>query len=149
MNMKYLFTVLLCWSFFLGNAQRIDGTWEGTITLERPAPQTEHKFQLVLKREGAKVKGTAYIFYDDQPVAMDLSGKYFGDRSMRLFNNEVLYPTQQPDKKKHIRKYQIIYTRSVWGDKIEGFWQEVNDPIFDQYRKGKVFLKRQEKDAKA
>lgn len=147
--MKYLFTLFLCLSFFIGNAQTVDGTWEGTITLERPAPQTEHKFQLVLKREGKKVKGTAYIFYEDQPVAMDLSGEYFYDRSMRLFNHNVLYPNQQPDKEKHIRKYQIMYKRSIFGDKIEGYWQEKNDPIFAQYRKGRVYLKRVEKVNKA
>ncbi len=147
--MKYFLTTLLCFSFFIVNAQRVDGTWEGTITLERPGPQTEHKFQLVLKRDGRKVKGTAYIFYEDQPVAMDLSGEYFSDRSMRLFNHEVLYPTQQTDKEKHIRKYQIMYTRSVWGDKIEGYWQEKNDPIFAKYRKGRVYLKRKEDIAKA
>lgn len=147
--MKYLFTILLCFSIFIGNAQRVDGTWEGTITMERPEPQTEHKFQLVLKREGKKITGTAYIFYADQPVAMDLSGEFFYDRSMRLFNHEVLYPTQQPNKEKHIRKYQIMYTRSVWGDKIEGYWQEKNDPIFAKYRKGRVYLKRKEDVAKA
>ncbi len=147
--MKYFFTILLCFSIFIGNAQRVDGTWEGTITLERPGPPTEHKFQLVLKREGKKVKGTAYIFHEDQPVAMDLSGEYFYDHSMRLFNHQVLYPAQQPDKEKHIRKYQIIYTRSVWGDKIEGYWQEKNDPIFEMYRKGRVYLKRKKEVNKA
>ena len=147
--MKYLFTFLLCITFFTGHTQNVDGTWEGTITLERPGPQTEHKFQLTLKREGKKVTGTAYIFYDDQPVAMDLSGEFFYDRSMRLFNHQVLYPNQAPDKEQHIRKYQIMYTRSVWGDKIEGYWQEKNDPIFEMYRKGRVYLKRQEKVAKA
>ncbi|MEM6316460.1 MAG: hypothetical protein AAF960_02260 [Bacteroidota bacterium] len=149
--MKFLFTFLFSLFMLSSYAQRVDGTWEGTITLERPTPQTEHKFQLVLKREGTKVSGTAYIFYEEQPVAMDLSGEYFGDRSMRLFNHQVLYPTQQPerDKQQHIRKYQIMYTRSVWGDKIEGYWQEINDPIFAQYRKGRVYLKRVEKTNKA
>lgn len=149
--MKYLLLLCYCILFNLGNisAQTVVGTWEGTITQERPGPLTEHKFQLVLKKEGKKITGTAYIFYDDQPVAMDLSGDYFYDRSMRLFNHQVLYPNQQPDKEKHIRKYQIMYTRSVWGDKIEGYWQEKNDPIFDLYRKGRVYLKRQEKVAKA
>lgn len=147
--MKYLFTLFFGFTFLLTQAQNVDGTWEGTITLERPGPQTEHKFQLVLKREGKKVKGTAYIFYEEQPVAMDLSGEFFHDRSMRLFNHNVLYPTQAPDKDQHIRKYQIMYTRSVWGDKIEGYWQEINDPIFDMYRKGRVYLKRKEKVVKA
>ena len=122
--MKYFFTFCFCLLFCFGNAQSVNGVWEGTITLERPGPQTEHKFQLVLKRDGKKVKGTAYIFFDEQPVAMDLSGEYFWDKSMRLFNHNILYPTQQTNKEKHIRKYQIMYTRSVWGDKIEGYWQE-------------------------
>ena len=147
--MKYLFCFYFLLFCFIGNAQTVDGTWEGTITLERPAPQTEHKFQLTLKREGKKVTGTAYIFYEDQPVAMDLSGEYFWDRSMRLFNHQVLYPNQQPNKEQHIRKYQIMYTRSVWGDKIEGYWQEKNDPIFAQYRKGRIYLKRADKKNKA
>ena len=148
--MKY-FLILCCICFYsAGIAQyRVDGTWEGTITQERPVPKTEHKFQLVLKREGKKIKGTAYIFYDDEPVAMDLSGEYFSDRSMRLFNHTIVYPSQNPDKKKHLRKYQILYKRSVWGDTIEGYWQEINDPIFAKYRKGKVELKRQEKINKA
>jgi len=147
--MKYFFTCCFCLFVSFGYAQTVDGIWEGTITLERPEPQTEHKFQLVLKREGKQVKGTAYIFYNDQPVAMDLSGEYFWDRSMRLFNHQVLYPSQQPNKEKHIRKYQIMYKRSIWGDTIEGYWQEKNDPIFAKYRKGRVYLKRAEKTNKA
>lgn len=147
--MKYFFTFCFLLLFTFGNAQKVEGIWEGTITQERPSPQTEHKFQLILKREGKTIKGTAYIFYEDQPVAMDLSGEYFRDRSMRLFNHNVLFPSQQLDKEKHIRKYQIMYTRSVWGDKIEGYWQEINDPIYEQYRKGRVYLKRQQSPSKA
>ena len=133
----------------IGAQSLVDGTWEGTITLERPAPHREYKFQLVLKRSGNEVRGTSYIFYDEQPVAMDLNGEFYGDRSMRLFNQQVLYPTLEVDKEKHIRKYQIMYKRSVWGDTIEGYWQEKNDPIFAKYRKGRVYLKRAESPGKA
>jgi hypothetical protein len=147
--MKYLTVICLLFTCFFGKAQNVDGTWEGTITLERPAPHKEFKFQLKLKRDGKKVVGTSYIFFEDQPVAMNLSGRYFYDQSMRLFNNEVLYPSQDTDKDRHIRKYQIMYKRSVFGDTIEGYWQEKNDPIFAKYRKGRVYLKRVEKVNKA
>ena len=130
--------------------QSVNGTWEGTITLERPTPKKEYKFQLILKKEGKKVKGTSYIFYEDQPVAMDLSGHYFYDRSMRLFNHQVLYPTENINKEKHIRKYQLMYKRSAFKkDVIEGYWQEKNDPIFAKYRKGRIYLKRVKNDSKA
>lgn len=135
----------------LVNAQVIDGTWEGTITLERPAPKKEYKFELVIKRKGKEVKGTSYIYYDDQePVAMNLSGRFFYDRSMRLFNNDVLYPDNDPNKERHIRKYQLMYRRSAFTpDTIEGYWQEKNDPIFAEYRKGRVHLTRKKTKSKA
>ena len=129
----------------------VDGTWEGVLVLERPAPKKEYKFELVLKRQGNKVVGTSYIYYDDQPpVAMNLSGRYFYDRSMRLFNQEVLFPSDDPNKERHIRKYQLMYKRSAFNpDTIEGYWQEKNDPIFAKYRKGKVYLTRKKSNSKA
>ena len=129
----------------------VDGTWEGTITLERPAPKKEYKFELVLKREGKKIIGTSYIYYDeDQPVAMNLSGTYFRDRSMRLFNQDVLFPYDEPNKEKYIRKYQLMYQRSAfYPDMIEGYWQEKNDPIFAKYRQGRVSLTKKKKTTKA
>ena len=131
-------------------AQSVDGTWEGTLTLERPTPRKEYKFQLVLKRDGKYIQGTSYIFFEKEPVAMDLSGRYFHDRSMRLFNRQVLYPTENPNKEKFIRKYQLMYKRSAFTeDTIEGYWQEKNDPIFAKYRKGRVYLKRVKKTSKA
>ena len=131
--------------------QVIDGTWEGTITLERPTPKKEYKFELVIRKQGKHIVGTSYIYYtEEEAVAMDLSGRYFRDRSMRLFNYDVLYPAQAPDKDRHIRKYQLLFSRSAFSpDKIEGYWQEKNDPIFGQYRKGKVALTRKKITTKA
>lgn len=132
----------------LSVGQRIDGTWEGTITLERPAPKKEYKFELVLKKQGKEVVGTSYIYYDDQePVAMNLSGRFYFDRSMWLLNTNVLYPESDPNKDRHIRKYQLMYRRSAFtADTIEGYWQEKNDPIFAAYRKGRVYLTRKKKE---
>jgi len=129
----------------------IDGTWEGTITLERPAPKKEYKFELVLKREGKKVIGTSYIYYEgDKPVAMNLTGTYFRDRSMRLFNQEVLFPFDDPNKERYIRKYQLLYKRSAfYPDMIEGYWQEKNDPVFAKYRQGRISLTKKKKTNKA
>lgn len=129
----------------------IDGTWEGTITLERPTPKKEYKFELILKREGKKVVGTSYIYYEeDKPVAMNLSGTYFRDRSMRLFNQDVLFPFDAPNKEQHIRKYQLMYKRSAFHpDMIEGYWQEKHDPVFSQYRRGRVSLTKKKKTTKA
>jgi len=129
----------------------IDGTWEGIITLERPAPKKEYKFELTLKREGKRVVGTSYIYYDgDQPVAMDLSGTYFSDRSMRLFNQNVLFPYDAPNKEQYIRKYQLLYKRSAfYPDMIEGYWQEKNDPIFAKYKQGRISLTKKKKTTKA
>jgi len=129
----------------------VEGTWEGTITLERPGPVKTYKFELTLRKKGKQIVGTSYIYYDDQKaVSMNLSGRYFQDRSMRLFNYDVLYPANEPNKEKHIRKYQLIYKRSAFNpDTIEGYWQEKNDPIFAQYRQGKVFLTKKKGLSKA
>jgi len=151
------FVVSFLWLFILGNSSMllaqvgVNGTWEGILVIERPTPVKEYKFELVLKRQGTQVVGTSYIYYDDQePVAMNLSGRYFGDRSMRLFNHEVLFPSDAPNKERHIRKYQLMYKRSAFRpDTIEGYWQEKNDPIFAKYRKGKVYLTRKKSTTKA
>jgi len=106
---------------------------------------------LTLKREGKRVVGTSYIYYDgDQPVAMDLSGTYFSDRSMRLFNQNVLFPYDAPNKEQYIRKYQLLYKRSAfYPDMIEGYWQEKNDPIFAKYKQGRISLTKKKKTTKA
>jgi len=139
----FLYLFFLTFPLFL-IGQRIDGTWEGTITLERPGPKKEYKFELVLKKQGKEVIGTSYIYYEDEePVAMNLAGWFYYDRSMWLLNKEVLYPDSDPKKDRHIRKYQLMYRRSAFSaDIIEGHWQEKNDPIFSSYRKGKVHLMR-------
>lgn len=129
----------------------VEGIWEGTITLERPGPVTTHKFELTLRKKGKEIVGTSYIYYDEKTaVSMSLSGRYFQDRSMRLFNYDVLYPANEPNKEKHIRKYQLLYKRSAFNpDTIEGYWQEKNDPIFTKYRQGKVFLTKKKGLSKA
>ncbi len=129
----------------------VEGTWEGTITLERPGPVTTYKFELTLRKKGKEIVGTSYIYYDEKTaVSMNLSGRYFQDRSMRLFNYDVLYPANEPNKEKHIRKYQLIYRRSAFNpDTIEGYWQEKNDPIFAKYRQGKVYLTKKKGPSKA
>ncbi len=129
----------------------VEGTWEGTISLERPGPVTIHKFELTLRKKGKEIVGTSYIYYDEKTaVSMSLSGRYFRDRSMRLFNYDVLYPANEPNKEKHIRKYQLIYKRSAFNpDTIEGYWQEKNDPIFAKYRQGKVYLTKKKGLSKA
>ncbi len=129
----------------------VEGVWEGTITLERPAPMKEYKFELVIRKKGKEIKGTSYIYYKEgDAVSMDLSGYYFSDRSMRLFNYDVLYPANALNKEQHIRKYQLMYKRSAFNpDTIEGYWQEKNDPIFAKYRKGKVYLTKKRGLSKA
>lgn len=129
----------------------VEGTWEGTITLERPGPVTTYKFELTLRKKGKEIVGTSYIYYDENTaVSMNLSGRYFHDRSMRLFNYDVLYPANEPNKEKHIRKYQLLYKRSAFNpDTIEGYWQEKNDPIFAKYRQGRVYLTKKKGLSKA
>ena len=129
----------------------VEGVWEGTITLERPGPITTYKFELTLRKKGKEIIGTSYIYYDEKTaVSMNLSGRYFRDRSMRLFNHDVLYPANEPNKEKHIRKYQLVYKRSAFNpDTIEGYWQEKNDPIFAKYRQGKVYLTKKKGLSKA
>ena len=143
----FLFLLFLTFPFLL-IGQYIDGTWEGTITLERPGPKKEYKFELVLKKQGKDVIGTSYIYYkEEEPVAMNLAGWFYHDRSMWLLNKEVLYPEFDSNKDRHIRKYQLMYRRSAFSpDVIEGHWQEKNDPIFSAYRKGKVYLMRKKSE---
>jgi hypothetical protein len=140
------------------NAQSgLAGMWEGTITeggIDGAA--VTYKFKLFLEVDGAYLKGRSYVYIrPDSIVHQQLSGKMYEDRSVYLREVNVdkgdptsLNSMDEMPEDLFTRKYQFVYTRSIWESGLEGFWQQIiPNPEHYSRQRGKIFLKKKESKA--
>ncbi|MEO0337908.1 MAG: hypothetical protein AAF242_01715 [Bacteroidota bacterium] len=146
---KILLLHLLCFFLFSisTNAQssRLEGNWEGTITIGGLDSAEEIPFELYLKKDGNRqLVGRSYIHFDkDEIVEMEVKGTLFGDFSIYLKDTEFIpFPGEENDPP-YERKYQLQYQPSIWSTKMVGFWQELTDQYFSEKRRlGRINLKK-------
>ena len=155
MKIKHLLLFLL-FTPFLHAQNGLAGIWEGTITYGGIDSQQGYKMELYLEVNDGAIKGRSYIYIrPDSIVHQQLSGKMYKDRSIYL--KEVDEQHRDPKaadsydevpEDLFIRKYQFIYNRSIWENKIEGYWQEIIPTPFD-YRRDRGRIKLKKKSSKA
>ena len=144
--MKIITTVLV--SLFIvtaGFAQKgLEGLWEGTITKGGIYSEAGDRVELFLEVEGSKISGRSYVHMPDgKVVEMELKGSFYQDRSIYLEDIEFVPPADSSYVPPFSRKYQLIYTRSIWNNKLEGYWQQIIPTPFHSSRKrGRIFLKK-------
>lgn len=125
----------------------LKGKWEGTITFGGYELKEGYKFEMHIEVIGSLVKGQTYIHKGDEVIIRKFKGRMFEDRSMSLVEepdtHAALNPVEGQDDK--LRKYQFKFTRSVFGNSMEGYWQEViTDPFNKERTRGRIYMKKAE-----
>ncbi|WP_367387963.1 hypothetical protein [Lewinella sp. LCG006] len=134
----------LLFSWSLAAQLQFEGLWEGTITVGGIQSTKGYPVQIYLERQGKKVSGRSYVYLSDtRIVEMNLSGFLYDDLSVYL--DEVEYVNRNGDNyvPPFLRKYQLMWNRSINGSSLNGYWQEIRQEIFDAKReRGRIFLKK-------
>jgi hypothetical protein len=127
----------------------LKGKWEGTITLGGYEKKEGDKFEIVIDIKGKLVTGYTYIHKKNSEVIIrKFTGRIFEDRSFYL--EELPDPQVNKNVESYsegtLRKYQFVYTRSIFESSLEGHWQEIiNDPFDKSRGRGRIYLRKADK----
>lgn len=140
------FAFILCSSLLLVNTvsaqSRLDGTWEGTMTVGGIYSNEMLPMQLYLKTKDRKVEGRSYVqLPDGSTLQMDLVGFLHYDQSISL--TEVKFAGDPFNKimPEFNRQYQILFKDDLWNPLLRGFWQEETSEAFlETRRRGRMQL---------
>ena len=127
----------------------LKGRWEGTITFGGYDKKAGDKFELYIEIKGSKVTGRTYIYQEDSEVIIrKFHGRIYQDRSMYL--EEIAEQTAPNDsirlQQHQLRRYQFLYTRSIFESTLEGHWQEmIKDPLDKKRAIGRIYMTKAEK----
>ncbi len=121
----------------------LGGFWEGQITMGGLESRKAYRIELHLEVEGKEIQGRSFIHLDDGGVLqMKVRGYLYHDRSLSLKEIEFVGDPNKPELIAPFnRKYQLLWHRSIWDSKLEGYWQEVRHDVFnDKRERGRLRL---------
>lgn len=123
-------------------AYQLEGLWEGTLTLGESG--RGYPMELYLEKTGSRVKGRAYIYVSmEKTIVTELKGVKYEDFSIYIDDTEFVEVKGSDYKPPFLRKYQLMWRRSINGSTLNGHWQENRKDIFDKQRqRGHVYLKK-------
>jgi len=145
--MRYTHCLIVLFVFTVNalSAQKgLDGVWEGTITIGGIYSSQPLPMQLYLTVNGKSIEGRSYVqIKEGETVQMDLRGSLYKDNSMQMAEIKFVGDESNPYFPKFNRQYQLIWKRDLWEAQLIGFWQEVTDHTFYNYReRGRIQLKK-------
>ncbi|KAA3624475.1 MAG: hypothetical protein DWQ02_23030 [Bacteroidetes bacterium] len=145
MKIKTTLLVLFLLPVLTLSAQKgLKGKWEGTITWGGYDKKAGDKFELYIEAKGHRVTGRTYIHQKNGDViTREFKGRIYEDRSMYL--EEIPDPTADKDTEfqtpSKLRRYQFLYTRSIFESTLEGHWQEmIKDPLNKKRAIGRIYM---------
>lgn len=123
---------------------RLDGLYEGTLTRGGIYSKEGLRFELLLEVKGNEVIGRSYLHIDkNEIIEMDISGRLYQDRSIYFEDIKFVSQTDSEIIPPYNRKYQLVFSRSIWESTLEGYWQEIRSEVFHEKRhRGRIFLKK-------
>lgn len=138
--------LLLCNQSFAQT--KLEGLWEGSITIGGIYGQTGYKFVLLLEVYGKEVFGQASVYLSDSRVIRtDVKGQLYDDRSVYLEDVKFVPIEPKDPNPIFLRKYQFIFNKSIWNSSLDGYWQELTPKVMKPERKrGRIFLKKGKSD---
>lgn len=133
---------ILCFSLPLAAQVTLAGTWEGTITIGGIHSSQTLPMELYLIVKGNFIEGRSYVRMPDGTIVqMNLQGTYHHDHSMSLREIKFVGDPRNDFLPKFSRQYQLVWKADIWDAEIKGFWQEITDKTFDNYRRrGRILL---------
>ena len=128
----------------------LEGLWEGTLSTGGIHSRTGYKFELYLKKVGRKWQGRSLIYLDDgTTLEMNVHGRFYEDRSL-YFRDIEFIPIEGSDfLPEFYRKYELIYERSIYESKLDGYWQEIGKSFEKRRKQGRIFLRKVKAPSKA
>lgn len=148
--MRFFPLLLFILGLFLSAASAqpsLEGLWEGTITIGGLESQHGYKFELFLEVvDGRKIKGRSYVYIaKDDILEMDISGWLYNDRSIYFEDVDFIPVEGSRVFPRFNRKYQMVFSRSIWDSTLEGFWQEIiHDPFAKKRERGRIALRKKD-----
>lgn len=147
MRLLYVLLLLLV-PVHLAQAQAglVEGIWEGELRLGGLEGQQKVKFELHLKADDQFLKGRTYLYTPEGEVhTLPVEGWIYSDRSIYL---REVWPEDEPDEPTRPpfpRKFQLLFSRSIWETTLEGYWQQIHlDPFDHKRQRGRLLLQRKE-----
>ncbi len=144
--MRFIFicSFLVATSVLLSAQNRLEGLWEGTITLNGINSTKENRFQMLIHYKEGGISGRSYIYLDNGEILeMEIKGKLYGDWSLSIYDIKFLPIAGSELQAPFKRKYQVVYKTSIWETSLNGYWQEIKEETFDPKRSlGRISLKK-------
>lgn len=147
------FCIFLIAGFFLYAQKDLQGVWKGQLVAKGLNSVSTTPFELYIQVKGKKISGSAYLHQENGEILQTrLEGVIYEDHSIYLIDTQ--HGETQVDSSSAIfflKKYQLLYDRSIWESKLEGYWQEVMEqPREEEKRKmGRISLKKVKEIKKA
>lgn len=141
--LRHLFLFLACSiSCSTISAQKnLAGLWEGILSLKGK----EYKFEILFTMpEKGRFEGKTYIYESERDIVeASIHGKLHQDRSMNLYDLEVSYTGPSEWVEIYKKNYQLVWHRSIFQSKLEGYWQErIPFGVNEKTKRGRIFLKK-------
>lgn len=140
-----LLSAVFLWAPGAGAQERLQGLFEGTLTVGGLESSRKIRLEMFLRFKGQEISGRSYVHLENrQVVEMELKGYLYGDFSVYL--QEVGYiqsDEQSPEQPPYFRKYQMQYSGNFEEVILTGFWQEETDaPLGEKRELGRVRLRK-------
>ncbi len=149
MCMQVKFAILIGLFFVFSSSldaqKRLQGLFEGSLTVGGLESSQKLKLEMFLRFDGQEISGRSYVHLaKGQVVEMELQGYLYSDFSVYL--QEIRHiPANEEDQIKppYFRKYQMQYSGNFEEVILTGFWQEETEvPLGKQRVIGKVRLRK-------
>lgn len=123
--------------------KRLEGLFEGTITLGGLESSRAIRVEMYLKINQQQVSGRSYVHLKEgKTVEMELRGWFYEDFSIYMEEFREITPRdEEAGAAPFFRKYQLKYGGNFDDVRLTGFWQEVTETPFSKQRQlGRVRL---------
>lgn len=141
-----IFFLLFSVSFLgvLTGQKTLEGQWEGHITTGGIYSGEQLPMQIFFTIKGGRIEGRTYVTVGEgETIQMDLVGRLFNDNSLQLEEVKYVGDGSNDYFPKFNRQYQLTWKRDLWDASLIGYWQEVTDKTFNNFReRGKIVLKK-------
>lgn len=135
---------MLVGSTTLVGQTELEGLWEGTLSIGGLDTNRGYPVQIYIVRKGRQLTARTYIsIAPNRIIEMEAQGWLYSDNSVAF--NEATYIPKANDgyTPPYMRKYQLLWHRSIGGSTLTGYWQEIHDEVFHHKRAGgRISLKK-------